>query len=551
MPRPNREPPRAPPAPIAPPAPHDPEPENRNRKTNGFHQAVTRDARGTSEDEKLTLPGTAPVRSFVQSAGSTVTFQCVARDVLERLEAASNSKEIKQELRFVINCLNAGHDKMNLSCAMMIGDADKTESVRENLLQTMSSVAKPVTATPNLKKEQTSTSEKPASKDQPKKSTSTVIQSRGALNFVDKSKEAVPLNACPWMGPAVPKWPVNDLNSADTHKLQNMLENFNSWHFDIFALHKLTQGRSLQFAGWQALCNSGCFSEFPLDPKKVSAFLAAAEPLYLPEGKTSYHNLIHAADVTQSLNSLLTDVGLGIYFDPMDYMVAIVSAIIHDMGHDGRNNAFHVNSQDSLALTYNDKSVLENYHLSLAFKLMVGYEPTNMLDGLSKEQVTVVRKEVIDMVLGTDMSQHFNSVGDFTDLVSRIGTKADDWQKDQRAMFVLRSMVLHSADISNQAKPYSMAYSWSMRVLAEFFAQGDEEKDHGLPVSPLCDRATTDVPRSQTGFIQFIVQPTFEGLANLVPRVKDVCVCEIKGNLLAWEKRKELADAEAANPKAN
>jgi 3'5'-cyclic nucleotide phosphodiesterase len=44
-------------------------------------------------------------------------------------------------------------------------------------------------------------------------------------------------------------------------------------------------------------------------------------------------------------------------------------------------------------------------------------------------------------------------------------------------------------------------------VLEEFFMQGDMEKNEGLPVSPMCDRATVSVPMSQINFIEFVVAP--------------------------------------------
>merc|ERR1712048_74339 len=48
----------------------------------------------------------------------------------------------------------------------------------------------------------------------------------------------------------------------------------------------------------------------------------------------------------------------------------LVGAVIHDVGHPGYNNAFQSNSLSQKALTYNDNSVLENYHVSLAFRMI-------------------------------------------------------------------------------------------------------------------------------------------------------------------------------------
>eukprot|EP00927_Polykrikos_kofoidii_P022666 TRINITY_DN21094_c0_g3_i2.p2 TRINITY_DN21094_c0_g3~~TRINITY_DN21094_c0_g3_i2.p2 ORF type:complete len:187 (-),score=28.87 TRINITY_DN21094_c0_g3_i2:129-689(-) len=102
-------------------------------------------------------------------------------------------------------------------------------------------------------------------------------------------------------------------------------------------------------------------------------------------------------------------------------------------------------------------------------------------------------------------------------------------------MYNLRSIILHSADISNQAKPMRVAQQWTYRVLTEFFAQGDAERKLGLPVSPLCDRKTVDISDSQAGFIEFIVRPSFELIASLVPRANPVCVSQTIANYQAWK----------------
>ena len=61
------------------------------------------------------------------------------------------------------------------------------------------------------------------------------------------------------------------------------------------------------------------------------------------------------------------------------------------------------------------------------------------------------------------------------------------------------SLLLHSADVSNPAKPWEVHTQWTARVMEEFFKQGDREKELSLPVSPLCDRDTTNIPESQIG----------------------------------------------------
>jgi len=43
-----------------------------------------------------------------------------------------------------------------------------------------------------------------------------------------------------------------------------------------------------------------------------------------------------------------------IWMEPLDEVAALLAAIIHDVDHPGRTNAFLINSNDQLALLYND-----------------------------------------------------------------------------------------------------------------------------------------------------------------------------------------------------
>ena len=81
-----------------------------------------------------------------------------------------------------------------------------------------------------------------------------------------------------------------------------------------------------------------------------------------------------------------------------------LSAIIHDFGHKGVNNDYLIKTQDMLALRYNDRSPMENHHVSATW-LLLKEERFNFLRKMPQKAVDVLRKQVIDMVLATDMKQ--------------------------------------------------------------------------------------------------------------------------------------------------
>ena len=115
----------------------------------------------------------------------------------------------------------------------------------------------------------------------------------------------------------------------------------------------------------------------------------------------------------------------------------------------------------------------------------------NILVNLSREEYREFRSLVIDMVLSTDMSCHFQQIKAAKNLLA-----APELSVDKSRIL---SLVLHCCDVSHPSKPWAMHRHWTDLLLEEFFRQGDNEKELGLPYSPLCDRNTTLVAESQIG----------------------------------------------------
>lgn len=61
-------------------------------------------------------------------------------------------------------------------------------------------------------------------------------------------------------------------------------------------------------------------------------------------------------------------------------------------------------------------------------------------------------------------------------------------------------------------------------MLDEFFRQGDAERQHGLPISPLCDRDTTSRPVSQINFLEFVIAPLYYHVCHTYLFVHDDAV---------------------------
>jgi len=69
-----------------------------------------------------------------------------------------------------------------------------------------------------------------------------------------------------------------------------------------------------------------------------------------------------------------------------------------------------VASKDRIALRYNDKSVLENHHISVAFSTMLQSSETRIFENFTNEEFKIMRENMIDLVLATDNIRHFSDL---------------------------------------------------------------------------------------------------------------------------------------------
>jgi hypothetical protein len=365
----------------------------------------------------------------------------------------------------------------------------------------------------------------------------------------------------------------DDLSKESKLKLRDLLswENVSRWDFNIFDVDEVLKGKgTLVFVSWAII--AAPHSQYAMDmacselssgtnhhveslkgrggynfvdtlnirEKTLIEFLKAIENKYNPE--VSYHNHVHAADVTQSLHVLLQMGAKNFTEEKLELFSMLISAVVHDVGHTGLNNNFHVNSRSELALLYNDVSVLENMHVSSMFMMILGENRDRRVDifeNFDEEQTTKARDFITKAVLSTDMQKHFAKLN----AIKGIIMGADDidmvLSSDIPNDLCLRSEVLtfiiHLADISNPSKDQDVATIWTDRLLDEFFKQGDLEESLGLPFSQMCDRSTLDREKSQVGFINFIVLPSYELLGKLIPRVETEVVPRLHQNLKYWQ----------------
>lgn len=267
---------------------------------------------------------------------------------------------------------------------------------------------------------------------------------------------------------------------------------------------------------------SGVPHDLGISDSTLTSFVAAVASHYHDH---PYHNFSHVCHVLHSVWLMVETTQLKQVLSPAEELGLLVSAICHDIDHDGHTNSYHVRLGTELAKRYNDVSVMENHHCALTFAIL-SRKDCNILAGFHGEAYCEMRKLIITSLLATDISHHFS----LTDDLQKRGAESLAQPEDATARQLLCKVVLHAADISNMVRPFHIAKMWSDRVHMEFKKQAAEERALGLPVAAHMD-AHDDPTRCkmELNFIDYIVMPLWDLLANGFPALQS-CVVRLKDN---------------------
>ncbi|XP_051898230.1 cAMP-specific 3',5'-cyclic phosphodiesterase 4B isoform X3 [Pristis pectinata] len=432
---------------------------------------------------------------------SDETYQQLAKETLEELDWCLDQLETIQTYRSVSEMASNKFKRMlNRELTHLSEMSRSGNQVSEYIASTFLDKQNEVEIPP------------PTPKEREKKSKQPMCQISGVKKLTHSSNLSVTNSSIPRFG----------VKTQQEDALTKELDDLNKWGLNIFRVSEFSNNRPLSCIMYAIFQERDLLKTFRIPVDTFLTYIMTLEDHY--HADVAYHNSLHAADVTQSTHVLLSTPALDAVFTDLETLAALFAAAIHDVDHPGVSNQFLINTNSELALMYNDESVLENHHLAVGFKLLQE-ENCDIFQNLPKRQRQSLRKMVIDMVLATDMSKHMTLLADLktmveTKKVTSSGVLLLDNYTDR--IQVMRNMV-HCADLSNPTKPLELYRQWTDRILEEFFRQGDRERERGMEISPMCDKHTASVEKSQVGFIDYIVHPLWETWADLVhPDAQDI-----------------------------
>jgi len=341
-------------------------------------------------------------------------------------------------------------------------------------------------------------------------------------------------------------------------------DTYNSLRFNVLELSAL----QLQKLGLHVLVSHASSSVILCgahgEEALLQSFVSAIQKAY-PDNP--FHNFGHAVDVQTTIVKMLKLTGADDFLSHLEQCTLLVAGLGHDLGHPGLNNGFLSEVGHELAIKYNDRSPLENMHCAMLYQLLAKPE-TDLFGTLGTDDYKEVRRICVEVILHTDMACHQGMVKDLNLLyqihaealrqaaspqpsrhtvrqsIARPGRRrksmfdgaadpAEIFSAPEHKMLVMEAL-LHSADVSNPARDWSVTQIWAEKCIEEFFAQGDQERSRGIPVQFLNDRLKLNRPNSQIGFIEFMIAPFFAAQIWLWPNLFEYGTC-LSVNIGMWQ----------------
>jgi len=225
-----------------------------------------------------------------------------------------------------------------------------------------------------------------------------------------------------------------------------------------------------------------------------------------------FHNFQHASHVTMSTIKLLQRIAtpdvkkkdcvteeeyfnytFGISADPLTKFAIVFSALIHDVDHHGVTNFQLSKEKDTLALAYENKSILEQHSVDLAWLLLS--EPCfKDLRGCiysTQEEYQRFRQLSVNCVLATDIfDKEMKSFRDSRwekafrpsnskDIVTSSQTN-EGWNR--KAMIVIEH-IIQASDVAHTMQHWHVYQRWNKCLFNEMYTaykNGRAEKDPAL-----------------------------------------------------------------------
>jgi hypothetical protein len=295
------------------------------------------------------------------------------------------------------------------------------------------------------------------------------------------------------------------------------------WNFDVYNINNL----EILLNSIGLLFNKTFnLNELDINKKSLALFIKEVSKYY---HNNPFHNFYHAVSVLQSVYMLIHNTNAKDVLSKNKLFALFIASLVHDIDHPGNTNLFEINTKSNLALKYNDYSVLENHHCSVAFLLME-LPHIKLFNKISNNTFIEIRKTIIDSIIATDMIYHNNIIND----IIKKQNNGWNWINNEDQIFLCK-IIIHSADLSNPIKSFDISKKVSTKICKEFINQVTIEEKLSLPIiESMRIKDNETFYKNEIFFSEYIVKPLWHEIIYMYPHLKNL-TDELDNNINKWK----------------
>ncbi|EFO65288.1 CAMP-specific 3',5'-cyclic phosphodiesterase 4B [Giardia lamblia P15] len=348
-------------------------------------------------------------------------------------------------------------------------------------------------------------------------------------------------------------------------------QNIESSSFDVNTINTYTRTYGLTAVGYILAKLLGITTYFSIHDNVLLAVLIELESSYT---STLYHNKLHAADVAQMSMYMLSNVYCSLINEspkhpflcvhkamlrykesdysrliaeqprqalirPVDFLALLFGSLCHDLGHTGIDNLFCINTENALALLYNDEAPLEHAHATLSWHILT--QMAIYFKHFTPGQYREFRALFLEIILATDMSTHFNFLRRLESISKDIIVKILEHHNDSEIALLrwyILKVCIKFGDLSNPCRPIEISTRYAVALMNEFWSLGDLMLECGLEPDKIKTRPQKGeesliIANLQIGFTQNIVKGFWTAVERFWKALADVEFKDLQANLNA------------------
>lgn len=122
---------------------------------------------------------------------------------------------------------------------------------------------------------------------------------------------------------------------------------------------------------------------------------------------------------------------------------------------------------------------------------------SEVFNHFTREQWKEVERLLRLLILATDVTQQNEYLCRFRVYLANPGTLT--MTNPDHRLFILQ-IALKCADLGNPCRPWLVSKKWSEQICAEFYRQGDYERQLAIPITPVFNRYKATMAKIQTGY---------------------------------------------------